>query len=60
MQREGERDSFCLPCFYTAEEGVLPKDDPFLAYDREVGQLGLVEKRLSADKDRGSVYSKFR
>lgn len=60
VQREGERDSFLLPYLHTAKEEVLPKGDPFLSKDREVGQLGLLEKHLSTDKDRGSIYSKFR
>lgn len=60
VEREGERDSFLLPYFHTAEERVLSNSDPFLACDREVGQLGLAEKCLSTDKDRGRVYSKFR
>lgn len=44
----------------TAQEGVLPKGDTFLANVREIGQLGLIEKCLSTDKHRGRVYSMFR
>lgn len=60
MQREGERDSILLPYLHTADEGMLPKGDAFLSNDGQVGQLGLIDKCLSTDKDRGSIYSKFR
>ena len=39
---------------------MLPKGDPPLVSESEVGQLRLLEKCFSIDEDRGSVYSKFR
>ena len=48
------------PASKTAAKGVLPKGGPPLVSESEVGQLRLLEKCLSIDKDRGSVCCKFR
>lgn len=58
-KRKGRGDSI-LPCLQTATKGVLPKGGPPLVSESEVGQLRLLEKCLSIDKDRGSVCCKFR
>lgn len=53
MQKEGGRDLFLLPCLQAAEKAaLLPKS--------KVEQLKFLEKCVSFDEDRGSVYSKFR
>lgn len=55
MQKEGKRKFTPPPRLQTAEREVLPKGDPPLASESEVGQLRLLEKCLSMDED-GAVY----